>query len=586
MHEKKEQPEKSADHHRRALSPSRRPDTRAPRAAGSVSPQTITVLQRTIGNAAVARMIEQRREAASPDGQPVPGSLVPEVLHSAGLPLAEPVRAEMEERLGADFSDVRVHDDRTAQRSATEIGARAYTSGHHVVLRDGVGDRHTLAHELVHVMQQRLGPVSGTDNGSGLSVSDPSDRFEREAEQTARRVTPGRAPAPAPAPAQPAMTGQTGSVQRAPGTAVQRVAGEDAAPSQQGTAPVDPLSAYEAATYRPGDAGAVGTVTPGVRSAALQKIVWEQHWAPISAVCKKYHYTIAVRETGEYSINRIMEGAKPKPHTILEKSIKDSSVEKEYGPGTGRPQTDPAMVLRWLHAEELDGFVGHWSGAGLIGVRIDNPSEEVLSLGIVQRGAGDAEYVPISVLEPGGGRALTTLKREVPAWKQQLYTGDYDLHEAYSTLGAMGGGGQIAEASTEKVNLLNRLNAGIAGNSSEAVRRGGTAALGTHGLHMENSPYAMFQHGDQATYWTNQILEAQAQPEALRPVVASLVRAVATESNEPMGWCRWGEWYVTDNRDEHAALRERWGLVPPNTWSREAVRRVDADQYRTARYTT
>lgn len=94
----------------------------------------------------------------------------------------------MESRLGADFSDVRIHTGSAAKASAAEMGARAYTSGSHVVIGDGGADRHTLAHELTHVIQQRQGPVAGTDNGSGLSVSDPSDRFERETEANARRA--------------------------------------------------------------------------------------------------------------------------------------------------------------------------------------------------------------------------------------------------------------------------------------------------------------------------------------------------------------------------------------------------------------
>ncbi|MEW2619487.1 DUF4157 domain-containing protein [Streptomyces sp. NPDC048106] len=121
-------------------------------------------------------------------------SAVRSVLGSAGRPLDAGVRADMEARLGADFSDVRVHTGAAARRSAAEVNARAYTSGNHVVIGDGGGDRHTLAHELTHVIQQRSGPVAGTDNGSGLRVSDPSDRFEREAEANARRALAGSAP--------------------------------------------------------------------------------------------------------------------------------------------------------------------------------------------------------------------------------------------------------------------------------------------------------------------------------------------------------------------------------------------------------
>ncbi|MEV0224056.1 DUF4157 domain-containing protein [Streptomyces sp. NPDC050704] len=149
-------------------------------------------LQRAAGNAAVARAVEEQRHEHGPDcghGPAVQRSAVHQVLRSAGRPLDTPLRTEMESRFGGvDFSGVRVHTDTVAQRSAAEIGARAYTSGSHVVLGSGGTDKHTLAHELTHVLQQSRGPVPGTDNGSGLRVSDPGDHAEREAESNARRV--------------------------------------------------------------------------------------------------------------------------------------------------------------------------------------------------------------------------------------------------------------------------------------------------------------------------------------------------------------------------------------------------------------
>ncbi|MFF7586515.1 DUF4157 domain-containing protein [Kitasatospora purpeofusca] len=151
-----------------------------------MSPEQARELQRSIGNAVVARMARGGREGQESD--PVQRSGVHDVLRGAGRPLQGPVRAEMEGRLGADFSDVRLHTGAAAQRSAAEIGARAYTSGRDVVIGHGGGDKHTLAHELTHVIQQRKGAVAGTDRGDGLRVSDPRDSFEREAEANARRV--------------------------------------------------------------------------------------------------------------------------------------------------------------------------------------------------------------------------------------------------------------------------------------------------------------------------------------------------------------------------------------------------------------
>jgi hypothetical protein len=148
--------------------------------------------QGTAGNAAVTGMIARRARTTKAPEQP--GTEVHDVLRSAGKPLAGPVRQEMESRFDTDFSGVRLHTGAAAARSARAIGARAYTSGSHVVLGDGGADKHTLAHELTHVVQQRQGPVAGTDHGNGLRVSDPSDRFEREAEANAHRIMAGPAP--------------------------------------------------------------------------------------------------------------------------------------------------------------------------------------------------------------------------------------------------------------------------------------------------------------------------------------------------------------------------------------------------------
>ncbi|ATL30042.1 DUF4157 domain-containing protein [Streptomyces formicae] len=173
----------------RPRGPARRP--------GDASPAGLLGLQRGAGNAAVVQLLRQAGHPGAREEPQVQRSTVHDVLRSAGKALDDTTRTDMETRLGADFSDVRLHTDAAAKASAAEVGARAYTSGSHVVIGEGGADRHTLAHELTHVIQQRQGPVAGTDNGSGLSVSDPSDRFEREAEANAHRALSADAPATA-----------------------------------------------------------------------------------------------------------------------------------------------------------------------------------------------------------------------------------------------------------------------------------------------------------------------------------------------------------------------------------------------------
>jgi hypothetical protein len=175
-------------------------------------------LQRLAGNEAVAQLL--RDDETEAEQSPVHG-----VINSGGRPLEPDVRDDMEARLGADFGVVRVHDDTAAADSARAVNAHAYTVGSNVVFQRNTYDpssdagRLTLAHELTHVMQQRSGPVDGTAAPGGIKVSDPGDRFEREAAANAERVMSGPAPV------------QTSAVDPS-GPAVQRHADEDEVPVQ------------------------------------------------------------------------------------------------------------------------------------------------------------------------------------------------------------------------------------------------------------------------------------------------------------------------------------------------------------------
>ncbi|MEJ8650895.1 DUF4157 domain-containing protein [Streptomyces sp. MS1.AVA.3] len=245
--------------------------------AGHLTPEAAAVLQRTVGNAAFSAALaadEQHRHGAGcghttpPAGRRSP---VEDVLRSPGRSLDDSVRADMESRLGADFSDVRVHTDAAAHESAESVNAHAYTSGSHIVFQRGRYDgssaagRHMLAHELTHVIQQRTGPVAGTDRGDGTRVSDPADRFEREAEANASRVMgrtapvqrstePGPGPSKSAGPAVAASAHASAHTAAGPGAYVQRtqaasLAGQLAEPCAD-AAVQQRIEAYDALTDR------------------------------------------------------------------------------------------------------------------------------------------------------------------------------------------------------------------------------------------------------------------------------------------------------------------------------------------------
>ncbi|MFI1189119.1 DUF4157 domain-containing protein [Streptomyces californicus] len=231
------------------------------RAAAAGRPEVVGaagmgLLQRTVGNGALGAMVQRSRArsgaeeaAAEPAGaeqgvRPAEEhgaaaaeeqrSPVHDVISSGGSPLDADTRTDMESRMGADFSDVRVHHDTAAHESAKGVGAHAYTVGNNVVFQRDAYDpaspqgRTTLAHELTHVIQQRNGPVEGTEAPGGIRVSDPSDRFEQEAVANADRVLADPAPETAPsAPVPVAPAPVAGSAPASAASAVQRTAAED-----------------------------------------------------------------------------------------------------------------------------------------------------------------------------------------------------------------------------------------------------------------------------------------------------------------------------------------------------------------------
>lgn len=82
-----------------------------------------------------------------------------------GARLPEATRGFMEQRIGADFSDVRVHTDLQSDQLNRSIQAKAFTTGQDIFFRRGAyqptspSGQALLAHELTHVVQQNGGAV-------------------------------------------------------------------------------------------------------------------------------------------------------------------------------------------------------------------------------------------------------------------------------------------------------------------------------------------------------------------------------------------------------------------------------------------
>lgn len=77
-----------------------------------------------------------------------------------GSPLPENTKTEMESGFGANFSNVRVHNDTNAVQMNKQLGSQAFATGNDIYFNEGKfnpsskSGKHLLAHELTHTVQQ------------------------------------------------------------------------------------------------------------------------------------------------------------------------------------------------------------------------------------------------------------------------------------------------------------------------------------------------------------------------------------------------------------------------------------------------
>lgn len=433
-----------------------------------------------------------------------------------------------------------------------------------------------------------------------------------------------------------------------------------------------------------------------IRYEEFLKGIWAGHAEDLASASE--HYTFAIRSTGENSVKRIAEGAKPKPHTILEKSIKKGSFESHY---LFKNTIKHGRHWRTVIEYDLDGFVGHWQGNELRGVRVDGIEKHFKHIeqhadinytidkiesndgymvgnpgGFTIKAYADnsaeekksTEHTKINVKkftrykgtktkkgfkvskdtdgnpvkdeegyiielkmdEPNGMDDVFALQA-VPEWQQYLYTGDYDLHEEYKKSGGFNMG-QIPEGSDDKVHFLQRLNEEISKNPMQVFREGKTILSKQRIVHVKDGDYAMFQHGDQATYITNQLNESrrkteeaweesethrkqrqkllkstnkkpdqltswqesnlrtdfdtnmaelkqieskEASEKQTKAVVnAKIVSTVAKEEQGTLIWFHNNQIYITMDPKEHAKFREQIQVKGPSIWSKKGYKIV------------
>lgn len=163
-----------------------------PQSAPPAAASPLARLACAAGNRGFTRTIARMSEG---EGL-MPGGLVHPDVEAAiaassgrGRALDARVAADAGAALGDSFADVHVHHDEHAAALSRAVSARAFTVGRDIFFGASeynpgtASGRELLAHELAHVVQQRGAPQSGP-----LTVSQPGDALEREAEEAARGV--------------------------------------------------------------------------------------------------------------------------------------------------------------------------------------------------------------------------------------------------------------------------------------------------------------------------------------------------------------------------------------------------------------
>ncbi|MEO1050806.1 MAG: DUF4157 domain-containing protein [Bacteroidota bacterium] len=139
--------------------------------------------------------LQQKADASSRFGSSItdvkqaPSQLESDItgMKGGGEPLPNEVADDMGQKMGADFSGVKIHRDANAQEASQQLGAKAFTSGQHIFFNQGQYNseshegRRLLGHELTHVVQQQ-------GAAGGMVQRDTYEEFRRAHPELAERA--------------------------------------------------------------------------------------------------------------------------------------------------------------------------------------------------------------------------------------------------------------------------------------------------------------------------------------------------------------------------------------------------------------
>ena len=135
--------------------------------------------------------VQKKESATSSTNSTATASNYISSINGKGQSMDAGVQSFYENRIGADFSDVKIHTGKEAADSAKDINAQAYAYGNNIVFNEGKYKPETsegkklMAHELVHVMQQENEKVISRKDETETEAACTAGSVDLEAETNA-----------------------------------------------------------------------------------------------------------------------------------------------------------------------------------------------------------------------------------------------------------------------------------------------------------------------------------------------------------------------------------------------------------------
>ncbi|MEW5290816.1 hypothetical protein ABW286_16810 [Erwinia papayae] len=274
---------------------------------------------------------------------------------------------------------------------------------------------------------------------------------------------------------------------------------------------------------------------PETRNAVKSEFILEKHMGPLEKASLKGNFAVSFRKAGRQTLQALAEGAGAKPHSILEKTIKPSSLEKYY------PQNH-LDIGKKIKEQGIEGLVGHWDEReGLTGIYLTGD----IDVGTPLIRKGSHFIYPLEINDLSG--SLTNLKKQ-KNWKSLCYSGDYDTHDIIIYKGA-GRPRKVLSELKEEQEIIDLMNTEIAKVDAERTKA---------------SPiYRVIQHGPQVNYPTYMKDHKVDEP-------GPLSLAVANPGDFPVAMLDRGQWTMINNVDELAEYYTNVGAVIKNAWTRDS----------------